>query len=157
MVHHERAPAAKLVPDGKGRTKGAACIARSRLHVHAPERRLPPHLAVGDGVHRASTCQREVGQSEAFLQDVKEMKERFLIHRLARPGDVAMAALERVSRQAPWPQQLLKRGRKQIAEFRGTLRPLISDVLAMMTEKFQVQREPAIWEQTYNFSQVIEV
>src|SRR5262249_51164404 len=131
MVHYESALAAELVPNGKGRTNCAACVACRRLYVHAPKRRHPPHLAVSHGIHRASAGQREVCQAGAFLQNAKKMKECFLIHRLSRAGDVAVALLEWVAWQAPRPQQLLKRWRKQIVEIRGAVSPLISDVLAM--------------------------
>ena len=98
MVHHERALAAKLVPNGKCRADGAARIAGRRLDVDAPEWRHPPHLAVGDGVHRTAAGQREVGQSGALLQHAKKVKECLLIHRLDRAGDVAMAILKWVCR-----------------------------------------------------------
>src|SRR5262245_8121680 len=103
MVHHESALAAELVPNGKRRTNRASRITRRRLYVYAPEGRHPPHFAVSDGIHRASARQREVGQSGAFLQHAKEVKERFLIHRLARAGNVTMALLERVGGLAPGP------------------------------------------------------
>ena len=124
MVHHECALTAKLVPNSKRRANGAACIACRRLHVDAPERRHPPHLAVGDGVHRTTAGQRKVGQSTALLQYAEKMKECLLIHCLGRSGDVAMPIIERVGRQAPRPQQLFERRRKQIAEL-GRTRPSI--------------------------------
>src|SRR6516164_8819982 len=95
MVHHKSALAAELVPNGKRRTNRATRIARGRLYVHPPEWGHPPHFAVSDGIHRAAARQREVGQSAAFLQHAEEVKERFLVHRLARASDVAMALLER--------------------------------------------------------------
>ena len=156
MVHHERALAAELVPDSKCRANGAARIAGRRLHVDAPKRRHPPHLAVGDGVHRTAAGQREVGQSAALLQHAEKMKECLLIHRLDRAGDVAMAILERVGRQAPRPQQLLERRRKQIAELGRSVRPLIGHVFAMMAEEFQIELEAAVWKQAHNLAHGVE-
>src|SRR5215470_14970916 len=101
MVHHKRALTAELVPNGKRRTNRASRIACRRLYVYTPEGRYPPHFAVSDGIHRAAARQREVGQPGAFLQYAEEVKERFLIHRLARAGDVTMALLERVGGLAP--------------------------------------------------------
>ena len=93
MVHHERALAAELVPERERCADGAAGIARRRLHVDTPERRHPPHLTVGDRVHRTAASQRQIGQSRALLEDAEEMKECLLVHRLDRACDIAMAIL----------------------------------------------------------------
>ena len=138
------------MPNSKCRADGAARIAGRRLYVDASEWCHPPHLAVGDGVHRTTAGQREVGQSAALLQHVEKMKECLLIHRLDRSGDVAMAILKRVGRLPPRPQQLLERRRKQIAELRRSVRPLIGHVFAMMAEEFQIELEAAVWKQAHN-------
>src|SRR5262245_3021923 len=65
MVHDKRTLPAELVPDGIGRTDGATCVACRRLHIHSPERRHPPYLPIGDGVHCTTAGQREVGQPAA--------------------------------------------------------------------------------------------
>ena len=72
MVHHERALAAELVPDRECRADRAARIAGRRLNVDPSKWRHPPHLAVGDGVHRTAAGQREIGQSGTLLQTCRE-------------------------------------------------------------------------------------
>jgi hypothetical protein len=71
-------------------------------------------------------------------------------------GDVAMAIRERVGRQAPRSQQILERGRKQIAKLRRSVRPVIGHILAMMAEEFEVELEAAAGEQANNLTHVVE-
>src|SRR5258708_32209674 len=84
------------------------------------------------------------------------MKERFLIHCLSRAGDVPMALFKRIGRQAPRPQQLLKRRREQIVKFRRSVSPLGSDVLAMMTEECQIKLKCAVRNKAHNSSNGIQ-
>ena len=82
MIHHERAFAAQLMPERKCRTNSAARISGRGLNVHAAKRRYPPHLAVGDRIHRAAARKRQVRRAVSFLRRPNQMEERFLIHRL---------------------------------------------------------------------------
>ena len=67
-----------------------------------------------------------------------------------------MAILERIGRLAAWPKQLLERRRKQIAELRRAVHPLISDVLAMVAEKAQIELESAVWEQAHDLAHGVQ-
>ena len=127
-----------------GRADGAARIACRRLHIDAPERRHAPDLAVGDGIHGAAAREREIGRAEALLHVFDQMKERLLVHRLNRAGDVAVTILERIVGLAARAQQFLERWRKQIAELRRAVGPLIGDTLAMMPEIGEIERIAAI-------------
>src|SRR5262249_2348423 len=98
----------------------------------------------------------KIGQSAALLQDPEEVKKCLLVHDLRRAGDVAMTIFKGIGRQTPRPQQMLERGRKQIAKFWGSVRPLIGDILAMMAEKSQIELEPAVRTQAHNFPHVID-
>src|SRR5262249_53829366 len=71
-------------------------------------------------------------------------------------GGVRQAIRERGGRQAPRSQQILERGRKQIAKLRRSVRPLIGHILAMMAEEFQVELEAAAGEQANNLTHVVE-
>ena len=125
MVHHERPGATQLVPERERRPDRAARIACCRLHIDPPERRHPPHLAVGDRVHGAAAGERQIGQPVALLQRADQMEERLFVHRLHRARDVAMPILERIVGCAARAEQRLQRGREQIAEFRRAVRPLV--------------------------------
>src|SRR5262245_35178084 len=52
-----------------------------------------------------------------------------------------MTILELLGRLTSGSQKFFERGRKQVAEFWGTVRPLIGYVLAMVTEERQVEFE----------------
>src|SRR5262249_53449614 len=108
------------------------------------------------GVHRTAARQREICQSRPSLQVPEEVKECLLIHRLSRASDVIVAVFEPIDRRAARAQQMLQRGGKQIAEFRGPLQPPVTDVLAMMAEEFKIELEPAVWDQAHNFPHGVE-
>src|SRR6516165_3194105 len=156
MVHYKPALSAKLVPDCKCRTNCAARIAGRRLHVNASKGRHPPHLSIGNGVHRAAARQREVGESRSLLQTTEQVKERFLVHGLRGTSNVSMAVLERLVRQTPRPEEILERGGKQVAEFRRPVRPFISYVLTMVAEEFQIEFEATSGEQAHNLAHGVD-
>ena len=109
MVHYVRPRSAEPVPHRIGRADRTASVAGGGLHVDPAKRRHPSDLAIGDGVHRASSRQRDVGQREPLLQRADQVKKRRFIGRLHRMGDVAVAILERVPGPAARPQQFLQR------------------------------------------------
>ena len=74
------------------------------------------------------------------MQRVQQIEKCLLVHRLRRAGDVAVAVLERFVGLAARPQQLLERRRKQIAELRRAVIPLIGNSLPVMAEKAQIER-----------------
>src|SRR5262245_38541173 len=63
-----------------------------------------------------------------------------------------MPILKRVGRLAPRPQQVLKRGRKQIAELGRSVRPLIGHVFAMVAEEFQIELKAAVWKHAHKLA-----
>src|SRR5262245_13669098 len=63
-----------------------------------------------------------------------------------------MAVVEWIVRHAARTQQLLERRRKQIADLRSAVIPLIGNTLAMMAEKAQVERVRTIGPQAHDLA-----
>ena len=140
MVHDEGPGAAELVPDREGRADRAAGIARGRLHIDPPERRHPPHLAVGDRIHGAAAGEREIGQAVALLQRADQDERR---PPRTSPGPSARcrdADPQRIVGHAARPEQLLERGRKQVVKFGRAVCPLVRHLLLVMAKIGEIER-----------------
>src|SRR5258705_13164464 len=80
------------------------------------------------------------------------MKERLLVHRLRRAGNVAMTLVERVLGFAARPQQLLEGRRKQISCLRGAVSPSIRYTRVLMAEEAQIESIGTIGTQLHDLA-----
>src|SRR5262249_17135975 len=61
VIHDKRSRTAKFVPNRKGSTDCASCIARRGLNVNVLDARHPFYLAIGHRIHCTTPSQREIG------------------------------------------------------------------------------------------------
>src|SRR5262249_27225612 len=113
--HHERALPAELVPNGKGRADGAARIAGRRLYVHARNGVIHRTLPLTTEFYRTASGHRDVSPQRSCRTP------------------------SRCGWEGPRPQQMLERGRKQIAELGRSIRPLIGHILEIVTEEPEIE------------------
>src|SRR5436309_14097456 len=92
MIHYWNSPASvQLAPHGNRCTNRTSSVSGCRLYVKLLEWRTAIYLAVGYRIHGAATGKRQRIQPVALVQCVDKMKERFLVHDLDRPRDIAMS------------------------------------------------------------------
>ncbi len=83
-----RALAVEVEPDDVGGADGAAGIPGGGGEIHFFERGTGIDLAIGHGVHRATTGQSQVRAIVFFVKGIQEGKEGLLVHGLGGTGDV---------------------------------------------------------------------